>query len=345
MFGISTYIQDLDYSYIEQATKLGAKFLFSSLHIPEENYDSVGEIIPSLLKKCKEIGLIYVPDVSPRTFEKLGIENNDYSKLKEIGISALRLDHTVEDFSLLAELMNDFTIFLNASTVTREYLDNAIESGIDVTKMYAMHNFYPKTDTALDEVYFDNMNQIFKEYRVRVMAFVVGDKLKRFPLYEGLPTLESHRDMDPYIATIDMVKTYGVDDVVIGDSEASMDTLSYISEYMYKGIVTVPVAIENSELIDLGREYGIRRDLAKNVVRLAVPRQIGIKPSRNNSRYRGAITIENILAQRYCGEIQIIKRNLEFQSSSNVIGEIPRKYLDIVDFIDENTRIVFHKCD
>lgn len=275
----------------------------------------------------------------------MGIKNNDYGKLKEIGISALRLDHTVDDFSLLAELMDDFTIFLNASTVNREYLNDAIKSGIDVTKMYAMHNFYPKKDTALGEIYFDNMNQIFKEYGVRVMAFVVGDQLKRFPLYEGLPTLECHREMDPYIATIDMVKTYGVDDVVIGDSEASMDTLSYISEYMNNRIVTVPIAIENSKFLELGREYGIRGDLAKNVVRLAVPRQIGIKPYRNNYRYRGTVTIENILAQRYCGEIQIIKRNLEFQSSSNVIGEIPRKYVDIVDFIDENTRIVFNKCN
>ena len=38
MLGISVYFQDLDYDYLEKAAKVGAKYIFTSLHIPEEDY-------------------------------------------------------------------------------------------------------------------------------------------------------------------------------------------------------------------------------------------------------------------------------------------------------------------
>lgn len=37
---------------------------------------------------------------------------------------------------------------------------------------------------------FKRRNWLFKELDLRTQAFVPGDEIKRFPLYEGLPTVE-----------------------------------------------------------------------------------------------------------------------------------------------------------
>ena len=77
MLGISTYFKDLDYEYLETASKIGAKYLFTSLHIPEEDLSHLDQELPRFLESCKKFGLELVPDISPATFEKLGVEKNN----------------------------------------------------------------------------------------------------------------------------------------------------------------------------------------------------------------------------------------------------------------------------
>ena len=47
MLGISVYFQDLNLKYLEEAKKCGAKYVFTSLHIPEEN--SAMYVMPIIL--------------------------------------------------------------------------------------------------------------------------------------------------------------------------------------------------------------------------------------------------------------------------------------------------------
>ena len=78
MLGISVYFQDLDLDYLEKAKECGAEYVFTSLHIPEEDYSDLEEKLPLFLKTCHNLGLKVVPDVSPVTFEKLQIKDKDY---------------------------------------------------------------------------------------------------------------------------------------------------------------------------------------------------------------------------------------------------------------------------
>jgi len=50
----------------------------------------------------------------------------------------------------------------------------------------------------------------------KLLAFIPGDADKRGPIYEGLPTLESHRYMAPCAAFISLL-SYDIDGVFIGD--------------------------------------------------------------------------------------------------------------------------------
>ncbi len=57
--------------------------------------------------------------------------------------------------------------------------------------------------------------------RLFVQAFVPGDAKKRGPLFQGLPTLERHRNWSPFAAAIDLLATGSVDAVYIGDGMVS----------------------------------------------------------------------------------------------------------------------------
>src|SRR5699024_12146026 len=90
------------------------------------------------------------------------------------------------------------------------------------------YNFYPHTDTGMGWTDFKRKNWMLKDYGLRTQAFVPGDALKRFPLYEGLPTVEKHRGVSPYVAAVELIHVANVDDVFIGDSKAYINNVQYI---------------------------------------------------------------------------------------------------------------------
>ena len=90
MLGISVYFQDLDEQYIKTCAQIGIQYVFTSLHIPEEDYSQLDKKLPQFILLCQDLGLKIVPDVSPVTFEKLNLKLGDFSALKQMGIQALR---------------------------------------------------------------------------------------------------------------------------------------------------------------------------------------------------------------------------------------------------------------
>lgn len=341
MLGISSYFKDLDYDYLKKASEYGAKYVFTSLHIPEEDLSHLDAEMPKFLKVCESYGLELVPDISPVTFEKLNISNNDYEALKNLGFKTLRLDYGFDDFETIKTLLENFKLMLNASVVDEKYILAAKESGISFENISLLHNFYPKTNTGLSLEYYKEKNLSFKKHGIRVMAFVPGDALKRFPLYEGLPTVEMHRQMNPYVAAVQLIKTCDTDDVYIGDSKAKLSTLKYIGAFMDHGFMTIPVQLEKEYDTMYDVEYTVRRDLSESVIRLATPRVSDVEIKNNNKRHRGSITIENSLSGRYSGEIQITKVDLDMDPRANVIGFVHPDYVDILQYIDRDTVVKF----
>ena len=92
MLGISVYFRDYDEQYLKEVAKAGAKYVFTSLQIPEEDYSSLDQKLPAFFKLCNELGLEVIPDVSPVTLERLGIPKNDFKALKEKGFNHIQVD-------------------------------------------------------------------------------------------------------------------------------------------------------------------------------------------------------------------------------------------------------------
>src|SRR5699024_6709120 len=104
MLGISVYFQDYDENYLKKAAQAGAKYIFTSFQIPEEDYSDLDQKLPGFFELCEELRLEVIPDVSPATLEKLGIKGDDFEALKDKGFKALRLDYGFDVFELSDEL-------------------------------------------------------------------------------------------------------------------------------------------------------------------------------------------------------------------------------------------------
>lgn len=342
MLGISVYFQDLDYEYLKVCKEKGVKYIFTSLHIPEEDYSKLDSILPEFLSKTKEYGLIVCPDVSPVTFEKLGVEYGDFDTLKKMGFKALRLDYGFDDIQYIKTLINDFELMLNASVVNEDLIKSLIEENVDLSKITMTHNFYPKRFTGISREFLQKKNELFGKYNIKVQAFVCGDDLKRFPLYEGLPTVESHRDLHPLAAALDLL-SLGVTDIMVGDSKAKIETLEFINALLVDNTVHIKCAFEEQYHYLYNEIYECRKDASEDLIRLAVNREPNVVPFNNGIRKKGYITMDNCLMGRYSGEISILKKDLSADARTNTIGYIHPMYLDVLDYLLPSMKIKFEK--
>lgn len=313
MIGISFYLKDpLAEERIALATKLGVKRAFTSLHIPEES----GELATrtkEILKTAVETGIEVFADVSLRTPTHLGLKS--LSELKKLGVIGLRLDDFFEKETIL-KLSKDFKLALNASTLLEDDLFALLEAGLNANQLIAWHNFYPRQETGLSYSFFQSQNELFRRFEIPISAYIPGDGEKRGPLFNGLPTLEDHRQLEPYHAALELFQA-GVEDVYIGDpavSEALLHRLIDFDQHHY-----VSIRIQGYQ----GGAFQLRPDFSRDVLRFIDTRSLeNILPENTKARPIGTITRDNDLYGRYRGEVQITLCDLPADERVNVIGKV-----------------------
>jgi len=198
-------MKDLDYEkIIEKAVKAGLKYVFTSLNISEEKVDKQSEL-EKIIRLCTEHNLNLIVDINSTT--------KDIANLNSENVY-LRIDDgfTVDEILNLSEKNK---IVLNASTVTEEELEYMKLKHAKFCNMLSLHNFYPKRFTGISKKYLLEQNLKYKKYGIRTMAFVKGDEL-RGPVYEGLPTVEEHRNMRLLTSCLDLL-ALSTDVILIGD--------------------------------------------------------------------------------------------------------------------------------
>lgn len=338
MIGISSYLNTYDESYLKKASEIGVNYVFTSLHIQEE-HGSLIENFQRLQKSCQNYSMTLIPDISPVTFEKLKLNNNDFKGLKLLGLNTVRIDYgfTTQD---IIDMSQYFDIILNASVVTEAELIKVKEGISEDSTICVMHNFYPKNETGLSEEYFERMNQPFKNLQIEIMAFVSGDKTTRYPCYEGVPTLECHRYSNSYVSCVELASKYGIEHIIVGDIESQTESLKWMVDFLKHNRINIPVYVKK-EYQSMFKNLKPRKEINEDIIRLNSPRVSDIQAEHMVSRYQGAITVENIHGGRYCGEIQIVKKRLKGQKSANAIGFVHPEYVGILPYISANYEINF----
>jgi uncharacterized protein len=309
---------------IIQAGKIGVKRAFTSLHIPEESGD-LAVRAKRLLQVAKDNGFEVFADVSYHTPAHLGISS--LFELKELGVTGLRLDDFF-DHDLIVRLADEYKIAVNASILFEKDIEMLISSGLKTEQLIGWHNFYPRRETGLSEEFFRQQNQLYKRFNIPISAYVPGEGEKRGPLFEGLPTLEHHRNVDPFLAALELFEE-GVEDVYIGDPDPGKSLLEKLVKFDQEGMIT----IQTESGFHHHGKFQLRPDFSRDVLRFMNTRtKDAVEPSQTVNRTTGTITMDNDLYGRYRGEIQITLRDLPADERVNVIGKVCADDLPLLSY-------------
>lgn len=344
ILGLSLYLSAFDnQKEMLEELKGSEYYVFTSFHIQEElnNISDYQNKAVAMCKWLKEKNFKIIGDVSPKTLKFFNYENIlDFAS--DLNIDILRLDYGFSDDEIL-EIAKTHSVCFNASTIDENLVDKIINIG---SKVYALHNFYPRKETGLDETLFTSINQKLVNKGIEVFAFIPGDELKRGPLYDGLPTLEKHRYMLPYISYLDLFINYGIKTIFVGDVKISKLQYQLIEDYRKDNIIKIPVNFYEDFMYLYNQEFTIRIDSPYSIMRLQESREYSCsgekqEPFNTITRKKGFITMDNKKYQRYSGEIQIIRESLPQDDRVNVIGEINKDYLSLIYCIKNGQKIKF----
>jgi uncharacterized protein len=332
LIGISFYLNDsFAEKRIERAGKMGVKRAFTSLHIPEESGDLANRAMV-LLQCAKDLEIEVYADVSLKTPGHLGLAS--LFDLKSLGVSGLRLDDFFEP-ELILKLAEEFKLALNASILFEDDIRALLDGGLKASQLLAWHNFYPRMETGLSDWFFQRQNELFGKYELPVSAYIPGDGEKRGPLFEGLPTLEEHREMDPFLAALELFH-YGVSDVYIGDPEVSEDLLRKLIDFDSNHAIEIRI-----EGFQEG-EFKLRPDFSRDVLRFMDTRSVeSILPENTSERWLGSITRDNDAYGRYRGEIQISLCDLPADERVNVVGKVVEEDIVFLSYLKPGQKVKF----
>lgn len=346
MFGFSIFLnQPLNHDtkeYIAELAELGFNGVFTSLHIPEDDAKTYKERLTALGKETKKAGLELMVDISGDALAQAGFSFYQLEELFEIGVTGLRMDYHISN-QQIADLSKQMKISLNASTLTNADIAELQQADADFKNLEAWHNYYPRPETGLDYDWFCKKNHWLKAQGFTVQAFVPGDEHLRGPLFEGLPSLERHRNRHPLAAGLELLDA-GVDLIYIGDAGLNPITKEQWRSYLQNGTILLHAESTGSQYFPyvLG-EHQNRQDEARDVIRSADARfkEIPlIQAEKPLKRERGAVTLDNERYQRYMGEIQIIKCSLPADEKVNVVANIIEKDRPLIDQIKAGTKYI-----
>ena len=355
MFGIAVYSLN-DYSlsgniaYIEQSARLGYKYLFTSLHIPEVNYRDKIDELKQLLAVARDCGFHVIADVSPLTFELFGATVDDLAPFAEFGIKTLRLDYgfSIEHTLAVSRSSYDIVLELNASTLSEKRILSLLAAGVPATRLRACHNFYPKPCSGLTVNDYETKTKMINKHGLACSTFVPSQFGKRGPLYEGVPTIEAHRTCAAVSAAKYFLYEGSADRIIFGDAYASTAELTKVAALKPDLVEIIFAACKDlgaSENTIVAREfYTARADSPEYVIRASESRMLGKVSAEievGNSdvlRKIGAITIDNKEFGRYSGELNICMGEMPPDRRVNVVGYVCADDLPLLKLIRPGSR-------
>ena len=221
----STFEQDV--AYMEKAAKLGFDLLFIALLGAGDRQQTIDRYKP-LLAKAKELGLEIEADVNPMMFERMGINASffhgplDLSFFTELQVDILRLDLGLNDMeeAFLSKNKEGIKICVNGCN-TQDHVGHVLAAGGARDMILGCHNYYPHRYTGVSLGHFEKGSAPMVKHNLRLQSFVTSQNPEAFgpwPVTEGLPTLEMHRDWPIEIQVGHYVMMGYVNDIIIANA-------------------------------------------------------------------------------------------------------------------------------
>ena len=344
-FGFSVYFgldntKEENVKILKEAHELGFTRIFTSLHVPEANYEVLKKEVKEFFKMAKDYNMDIISDISPNTFKFLEVDNMDLEALNNLGVKTIRIDFGYSEKEIAKMTKNPYgiKIQLNASTVTKEFFEALDRHSPIYNQIDALHNFYPRVGTGISEECMIEKNKLLEDRGIKVCAFVQSNNRRRSPLKDGLPTLEDHRGWQVEEAANHLIALNNKS-IFIGDSLPSYEEMKSLASLDINSIkLDIKVNTEDEVVLSLLKEkYTSRIDEARDAIRASESRIILknriIEPFNIMEKCYGDITIDNKFYGRYMGELQIIKNGQKCDKRTNVVGRVLYKDLYLLKYI------------
>lgn len=346
--GISVYLENAPLQkhldYISLASKYGFKRIFTCL-ISVKNKEGFFHDFKKMVSHANNLGMNVVADISPDVIKDLGASYQNLLIFKEIGLKGIRLDlgFSGMEESFMTFDSSDMLIELNISNGTF-YLENILSYMPKKENIIGCHNFYPHRYTGLSREHFLKTSKQFKDFGIKTAAFVSSNKGKfgPWPVSEGLPTLESHRNLPIDVQAKDLFNTGLIDDVIIGNQfadEKELKELSSLDPYKLElkaEIIDGLKEIEKRIIFD--EPHFNRGDVSSYMIRSTQSRVkykdytfelINPKPVIE----KGDIIIESKEYTRYSGELQVALKQMKNSGKSSIVGRVLEEEIYLLDEI------------
>jgi len=331
------YAPDALKEQIEKAATLGYTHCFTSIQLGnlgfEKTKTNAAEDFQFLFDLCETHHLIVHVDINDRVLKQLGGSPQDLGVIDRMKIKVLRLDGGFTDEEVALMTKNPFGIDIEDNTsMVRDPAQRiaTIKQQGNLKHYVACHNFFPRNDTGLS---FDDTVALAKLYAdhgivngVFIASLASPNDLNASG--NGVPTVEAHRYTPPHIAFSELRNTGLFDIILFGDSLPSDEELKEVAAIAVLDYVEIPVWLDASlspELRKIVTETLLRSriDQPEFVLRATQTRQLtDILPYHAIHRNAYAITLDNVLSNRYEGELQIALRDLAPSPIANVIGQV-----------------------
>jgi len=359
--GISLYpehsTKEKDWAYMELAAKYGFKRIFTCLLSVTETREEIIERFTEFMTKAHEFGFEVSVDTNGEVFNLLGAKADDISVFAQMGVDIIRLDVDLGLHGNVLVTQNPYNIAIEFNGSSDNDIDRLIRHGANPHNMIICHNFYPQRFTGLGWGTFCKFNENWQKTGLRTAAFVSShndDTFGPWPVKAGLPTVEMHRDLPIDVQARHLLATRVIDDILIGNCFATEEELKALSEVDLSK-VTFNIDLEEgnteSELdVIYNWHHTGRGDAPDYMLRSSMPRFKYRKPTESipyresvDVFKRGDIVVVNDNCKHYCGELQVVLKDMPNDGERNLVGRIPANELCILDLVPENIPFGFIK--
>lgn len=326
-FGISIYLStniEMNSEYLLKAKEVNSSFVFITINMPEEN-DELKKDISKVVDLCKKNKMKLIVDINANSKKYIKDYENVY----------YRIDDGLSNDEIIALAKNNYVV-LNSTTLDEEDLKYFKLKGVDFSKLYSLHNYYPKVYTGVSLKFLKKRNEIYKKYGLKTMAFIPGD-LKRGPIFEGLPTVEEHRYMDILQASLELIAN-DTDVILLGDLNIKEENWERL-KYLLKGIV--PLRINKNILKN--RIFENRKDYSNYVVR-NIKRDIVLDTivEIDKNIEKGDILVTDEKGLRYKGDLEIALKNLnKLNDGRRIVASVIDKDKGLLDYLSIINKFIF----
>ncbi|WP_156286400.1 DUF871 domain-containing protein [Oceanivirga salmonicida] len=335
--GISIYpektTKDKIFEYLDKTSKIGFSRIFSCLLSVDKSKEEIIKEFKEINDYAHKKGFEVIVDVSPRVFKDLDISYKDLKFFNEICADGLRLDMGFTGLEEALMTFNEYNLKIEINMSNNVHtLDTIMDYMPNKYNLYGCHNFYPHNYSGLSIEYFKKCTDRFENNGIKTAAFVTSQNDGTFgpwPVTQGLPTLEMHRNL-PIDIQIKHLISLGIDDIIISNCYPSDEELEKISKIdlnlvSFNAVINDDLdEIENKIILE--ELHFNRGDISPNMIRSTQPRVKYkghyFKPHNTIDIKRGDIIIESSEYGHYAGEMQIALNDMKNSGKTNVVGHI-----------------------